>query len=630
MLQSFRDNLKGGVAIILVGLICIPFAIFGIDSLFSQSSVVPEVAEVNGKSITQYELDQALQLQKRQLVQQFGENLPPDFLSDDRLRQPVLESLVQRKALLQAAEKSGLTASEKQLNEIILASPEYQVNGKFDTLRFQQVLRGAGYTVATYKGLLTDEVVLNQYATTVGQSNFALDSEVKALTKLGLQTRDFDFVTLDINTVLPTIEVSDAEIDEYYQSHQDRYLEPESVVIEAVEINTDDFLANIEVSEEALKQEYDAEVKNYQATTERRASHILLDDSADDYQETLESIQSRLASGEDFAALAKEFSQDFGSKDSGGDVGYTSGSTFVEPFETALANLSVGEISEPVESQFGVHIIKLTDVQEKAAPTFDELRFELAQRIKTSEAETVFVQKSELLADIAYNVNDLKPVADELGVELWTSARFNRQTPAGLAVNPEVLDQAFDEDLIASGRTSDIISLGDNRSVVIRVIEHTPESVKSLEQVKEQVAESVKADKAQQRLLEVADELLASAKGTSFSEAVSNQTLLEGVELTLTQAREVSRQQTEFPSDLVSEIFSYSKSDAENAAFSKVELASGGVALVQFLEVKEGDLTKVSEQELNAVNAQLAQAYGNADISNVRKVIVDESDVEYR
>ncbi len=622
MLQSFRDNMKGTVAIILVGLICIPFALFGIESLFTQNPTTQPVAEVNGEPITSIELDQAVQIQKRQLISQLGDNLPPEFLSDERLRQPVLESLIQRKALIQAADKSGLAASEQQLNSIIVDSSDFKIDGEFDNSRFIQALRTTGYTVSSYKSLLSEEVTLNQFSVAVGQTNFALKREVDFLTALGLQTRDFDYVLLKRDDSLESIEASDEEIQAYYDENQLNYLSPETITIEAIELNAQDLVADFEVDEETLLAEYDIEIATYQATTQRRASHILLDPSLDTYNDTLDTVQSRLDAGEEFSVLAKEFSQDFGSKENGGDVGYTSGESFVSEFEDALLELEVGQVSSPVYTDFGIHIIKLTAIEDKPAPTFEEMRFELVQRLKQTEAEARFIDKSEALADLSFNVSDLSTVAEDLELTLWTSEPFTSTGGVGLAGNAEIVNAAFNEELIGSGRSSDLISLGDDSSVVIRVTSHAPEAVMSIEDVKGSVVESVKQSKASELLAQQSEEVLAKIKsGEDFSE------LATAMEYKLEEARDIQRQNVELSRELVEGVFSLAK-PVDAPIVGKVELTSGDIALVSLSSVKAGDLTSVSEQELAAVNAQLGQAFGNSDLTNIRQAIVADANVE--
>lgn len=622
MLQSFRENLKGTVAVILVGLICIPFALVGLESLFAQNPTTQSVAEVNGTPITQIELDQAVQIQKRQLIAQLGDNLPPEFLSDERLRQPVLDNLIQRKALIQAATKSGLIASEQYLNSIIVESPEFLVDGAFDNNRFVQALRTTGYTVSSYKSLLSEEVTLNQFSVAVGQTNFALRKEVNFLTELGLQTRNFDYVLFNRDDVLESVEVSEEEIQAYYDENQVSYTAPETITIEAIEVNAQDLVGDYEVDEETLRDEYNLEVSNYQATTQRRASHILLDPSADDYDDTLSSIQSRLSSGEEFGVLASEFSQDFGSKDSGGDVGYTSGDAFDPDFEDALNALEVGQVSEPTTTEFGVHIIKLTALEDKAAPTFDEMRFELVQRLKQTESAARFADKSDALADLSYNVSDLSSVAEDLGLTLWSSEPFTASGGLGLAGNAEIVNAAFTEELIGSGRSSDVIGLGDDIVAVIRVTSHVPEAIRPLEDVKDVVTESVKQEKA--------SELLADQTNKALEELVSGEDLVElasSMEWKLEEARDIERQNVELANELVSGVFNLAK-PLEAPIVDKVELSSGDIALVKLISVEAGDTSSVSEQEVNAVNAQLAQSFGNADLTSVRAAIVDAAEVE--
>ncbi|WP_345415654.1 SurA N-terminal domain-containing protein [Halioxenophilus aromaticivorans] len=624
MLQSFRDNIKGTVAIILVGLICIPFALFGIDSLFNTQADAEPAAEVNGVEITEAELLRAIQMRKNQLMQQFGENFPPQFLSDDRLREPVLQSLIQRAAMLNTAQSKGMTVAGSSIDQIILGTPDFQIDGEFDANRYQALIRNAGFTNTSYKEMITSEIVLNQFASGISQSNFLTEDEANYLADLSLQTRDFNYIVVDKSPFEEQVEVEESELQSYYEANQNQFMTPEQVKIEALELSADTLAASVEVDDQRIEEEYEQEAKSFMPATQRRAAHILLDPSSDDYSDTLADIQQRLEAGEEFAVLAKEYSQDFGSKDSGGDVGVTTGDSFVAEFEQALANLSVGEVSEPVESEFGAHIIKLVDVSESAMPSLEEMRMEIAQKIRQAEANEFFLEKLNDFKDLTYNVESLLDAAEQLDLPLWESETFSRFNGVGVAANPQVIEAAFSEELISSGFTSDPIELDESTVVVIRVVSHEPEAVKPFDDVKESITQTVKANKGGELLAESVESAIDRVRqgdGTLASVAEEMSTEVMSVEA-------AKRQQQDVDAAIVRILFSMPKPDEGASVYSPAVLASGQMALIELTGVNSGDTESVTSEERSAIKAQLGRMYGDADLANLSDYLVDQAEVE--
>ena len=622
MLQSFRDNLKGTVAIILVGLICIPFALFGIDSLFNTQARAKPAAEVNGVEITEDELARAIQMRKSQLMQQFGENLPPQFLSDERLREPVLESLVQRAVLLDAASNSGMAVADESINQIIVSTPDFQVDGQFDAGRYQALIRTAGFTNQSYKDMLKNEILVNQFASGFSQSNFYTGEEINSLAAISLQTRDFNYFTVDKAPYLEQVTVTDEELKSYYDDNQNQFLTPEQVEIEALELSADAIAETVTVDDVQIEELYEQEKSSFMPSTQRRAAHILLDASAEDYESILADIQGRLKDGEDFAVLAKEYSQDFGSKDSGGDVGVTTGDSFVPEFETALAELEVGAISEPVESEFGVHIIKLLDVTESAMPTLDEMRLELAQNIKQSKAEELFLEKLNDFKDLTYNVESLEPVAGQLDLELWQSEPFSRFSGKGLASNPQVIEAAFSQSLIESGFSSDPIEVNESSVVVIRVKKHTPEAVKPFEEVKDQITTVIKSEKADELLAQSLESVIERAnEGASFDELAAE------MSVEVKSIEQSKRQQPDVDNAIVQAVFALPEPSEDKPIYKSVGLVSGEGALVQLVKVNSGDLDTVTGEEKTALQASMSGLYGEMDLVNLSQHLVSQAEV---
>ncbi|GLS26936.1 SurA N-terminal domain-containing protein [Marinibactrum halimedae] len=623
MLQSFRDNLKGTVATILVGLICIPFVLFGVDSLFTSNPSTQPVAVVNGEEITQIELDRAILVQRRQLMAQFGENLPADMFSDERLREPVLKSLVEQALLKQAAMDNGMGVSNSALDEIILQSGQFNVEGKFDQNIFLQSLRNMGYTPASYKKLLAEEVVLGQFSNGISASGFVTALEEKMVTELSKQKRDFEYVMLTKDKVEASIEVDESEIQGYYGENQSQFVREESVVIEAVELSTEAIAQSIEIDDEQIREQYEQEVEVFEQSTRRRVAHILVEADSENAEQRITEIQQKLADGEAFEEVAKSLSDDFGSKDNGGDLGYTTGDAFADEFEAQVASMAEGEVSDPVETEFGTHIIKVLEVEETTPPTFEEARLRIAQDLKNSEAEERFIQDLERLKELSYNAESLDEVAKSLGVELWVSERFDRKGGVGLARNPAVVEVAFSEDVLANGYTSDVVELDERTAVVVRVKEHFPEAVKPLEEVSDEILTKLKADKSLEKLNSEAQTLIAELqKGASVSD------LAKEKELEFKESKDTTRQTPGLAIGLVSKVFSLPKPLNDEAVIESLELSNGDVAIVKLASVSMGSSEDMSPQELRSVQAQLKQSASREDMSNMEALLNSLADIE--
>ena len=622
MLQSLRDNIKGTVATILVVLICIPFVLFGVDSLFAPSTSAKPVVEVDGEPISELDLDRAIQVQRRQLMAQLGDNLSADFFSEESMREPVLQSLIERQAILNAAMEQGMAVGVSEIDKIIVKSQDFLVDGKFDQTRYQQLLRSAGYTNKGYKDLLAKEILLTQFSAGISASSFALPQEVELITKLGLQTRDFQYLSLNVSDVLDQVAASDEQLQTYYQDNIDLYQNPESVTIQAIELNREILTADIEVSEEQIVDQYNVAKANFESSIQRRAAHILFDSSTDDYQVRLQEVQTKLAEGQDFSDLAKQYSDDFGSKDAGGDVGYTTGDSFVEEFEQALVALAVGEVSEPVESEFGIHIIKLLAEEEEEFGTLEEKRLEIVQQLKAIEADSLYISKLEDFKDYTYNVSDLSEAGELLGLETQTIGPFNRANASGVAAKPQILEAAFSGDLIESARSSEVYELDDQTAVVILVEEFSPANAKPFEEVKPLVETAVKADLATELLVGKVEGAIEELNSGKVLEEVASELSIE-----IKTVEGAKRRHPGVNSELLSHVFSLPE-PAGDVNFDSVNLDNGEVALVALTAVHSGDVTTVSEQETAAIDAQLTNMLGQADLFGLRKRLVAVADIE--
>ena len=438
MLQNIRDNSQGWIAKTIIGVIVVLMALTGFDAIIQSTSNSQNAADVNGEKITQSSLNAAVDMQRRQLIQQFGKDFDASLLDDKLLRQASLDSLIDRTLLLQGAKEAGMGFSDASLDQLILQTPAFQVDGKFNAARFDQILQQQGMGRMEFRERLKQDVLVSQLQASLAASNFVTDAELENFVRLDKQTRDFASQTIHIDT--KSIDISDDELKAYYDEHKDQYMSPEQVVVEYVELRKESFFAQAEASDEELQALYQKEIANL--AEQRRAAHILLEvnDKLSDEQAKakLAEVAERLKQGEDFAKLAEEVSQDPGSASNGGDLGFAGPGVYDPEFEKSLYALKKDEVSAPVRSSFGWHLIKLLDVQAPEVPSFDSLKAKLEREVKAQQVEQRFVEAAKELEEASFEASDLAQPAQELGLQVQTSGAFGREGGEGVAANRQV------------------------------------------------------------------------------------------------------------------------------------------------------------------------------------------------
>src|SRR5690606_12361197 len=302
------------------------------------------------------------------------------MIDEQLLRESVLQGLIQRAVLLEGAQDADLRISEQMIDQMLLNTPDFQTDGQFDANRFDVVIRNMGLSSRmAFRELVRQELMLAQLRNAYQASAFATPAERQLLARLENQSRDFAVIELD--TDVAGVKVDEAEVEEYYQENQADFLTPEQVVLETLTLSRSDFFDDAEVDEAALESLYQREVGNL--TEQRRASHILFEVEGDDEAVALEqaaAAKARIDAGEDFATVAKELSADPGTLNNGGDLGYVEHGSFDPAFDDALFALEENQVSEPVRSRFGVHLIKLTDLQSPEVPSLESMRATLDRK----------------------------------------------------------------------------------------------------------------------------------------------------------------------------------------------------------------------------------------------------------
>ncbi|HBS78708.1 MAG: peptidylprolyl isomerase [Pseudomonas sp.] len=615
MLQNIRDNSQGWIAKTIIGIIVMLLALTGFDAIFNAASNSRNAAEVNGEEISLDELNQAMNMQRRQLAQQLGGNFDPSMLDDKLVRESSLRALIDRALLLQGARDADFAFSEAALDQMILQTPEFAVDGVFNAARFDQVIQQMGYTRLQFRELLKQEMLIGQLRAGISGSGFVTDEQIEAFARLEQQTRDFATITVPAETA--AVDVSNDEAREYYEKNTDRFRSPEQVILEYLELNKESFFDQVEVSEEDIKDLYQQRIANL--AEQRRAAHILIEtDGSDDAtaKEKIDEVAKRLASGEDFSALAKELSQDPGSANEGGDLGFAGPGVYDPAFEEALYGLEEGQVSAPVRSDFGWHLIKLLGVQSPEVPTLESLKPELVRELKAQQVEQRFVEASKQLEDTAFESSDLLQPAQELGLSVQTTEAFGREGGAGVAANRQVIQAAFSDEVLVDGANSGVIELDPDTVVAVRVKEHLQPEVLPFDAVKDDIIAQLKSSKAAEQALAKGEQLIA--------------TLRDGgqVEQQWQPVEAASRSQEGVEPAVLQQVFRMPKPEAsDKPSYGSVRLSDGDFVVVRLSGVSEPK-AEFSEEDKQNYRRFLASRSGQQDFAAYRQMLHENAEIE--
>jgi peptidyl-prolyl cis-trans isomerase D len=585
MLQSIHDKLKGWLAGVVLGAIGLVFVFWGINWTMSAPNYA---AKVNGSEVSANEVRQSYQQQLAQVERQTNGSISD--AQRNEIRRRVLDEYVNSEALLTRADALGYRVSDQELLQAMSQVPVFQVDGKFDYAHAVAVLRAQGRSIPEIEALFRRDAKLRQLDSALSMSSFATATEMKQFRALTRQQRELTWVTFSAERYAAAATPDDAAVKTYYDAHKFDYMTPETVDLRYVEISLSQLASKVTVDDAQLKAYYDEQkVKTpdrFIEAEQRRVSHILLsvanpkDDAA--VKTKAEEILKRAQGGEDFAKLAKEFSQDPGSAQQGGDLGWSERKVWVAPFADAAYSMKVDEIRGPVKTQFGYHILKLDGIRPATVKTFEQSKPELETEYRRNEAEKLFNNAQDQLADAALqNTTDIDVVARKAGLTVLEVPVFSRTDGGGaLGKVPAVIDAAFSQDVL-DGRLSPIVEVEKGRGVVLRATDHKLPQQKPLDTVRTEV---VAAWKKQQGA-----ELAAAAAADAVKRLTAGESwdaVAKSVGATVQPAKFIARTDQEVPLEIRTTVFGEPK-PAGKPIYSDARLASGDAAVIALSAVRE-------------------------------------------
>lgn len=629
MLQNIRDRLTGPIVWVIIGIIAIPFAFWGIDTMRTGGGD-PTVAKVGDQKITQSQFRAGYDQRLAQLQQLMGENFRQEMFDQNRFRQAVLEDMVQETLLRQHVRDAGYRASDAVLFDTLREIPAFQENGKFSTEAYRNRLAMQGYSPARFEAQLRDSLVIDQMREGILASAFVTDAAVAQTARVEEQQRALEYAVFDPAKYLPKVTVDPAQAQARYEEQKARYQAPERIKVAYVELALDKLPPADKPDAEVLRVIYEADkATRFSTAEERKARHLLVHFGADKdaARKKLEELAGRIKSGADFATLASEQSDDPGSKAKGGDLGWVKRGQMLEAFESALFALDKGEMSEPVETEFGWHLIKLEDLREARVRPFDDadVQAELLALYRKRDAERRYQEMSEKLEQTAFeSPSSLEPVAKALGTEVQTSEWFTRGAGEGIAQAPAVREAAFSDEVLKNDENSRPLNLGENRVAVIRKASYEAPRQKAFEEVAAQVTEELRNQQARARAQAEAADALAKVEAGQALAAVARE---KGVEFKAPGL--VRRTAADVDRGVLEALFTLPRPENGQARWKSVALASGAVAVLGSSAVQDATWPPESVEDAQRQKGRLQQALSGAEFAAYRADLQKRIDVTY-
>jgi peptidyl-prolyl cis-trans isomerase D len=616
MLQRIRDSLQGQrwLAYLVLGALAVVFAAWGaygiVNLNFGGSNYA---AEANGSKIPLEDARNAWLRQQSMWQQRLGgSELPPPLRT--RLQDQVLESLIRRALLTQRSHDLGYRVSNRALLEAVQGEPAFQVDGKYEPQAAKAALDQAGITLATYEQQLRTDLQQLQLEGGIRASDFLTPAELTRFTDLEDQQREVRYLILPADRFRSSTAIDDGAVQAYYKEHMAQYMRPESADLQYAELRLEALAAQQEVSDADLHAAYEKEKSRLEVPEKRHARHILVTGKDDAAALGLaQQVLSQVKSGKDFGELAKQYSQDPGSAQNGGDLGWAERSTFVKPFADALFGMSAGEITGPVKTQYGYHIIRLDEIQRGKSKTFEEARSELESQVRRSRATDRFGEVQEQLqAKLAEPGGDLNTLAQQYNLQQGEVKEFAKGAggvPLGAA--PQLQELLFGDPPIAADKIGGPVLLGDDRLVIFRVREHRASAPKPLAEVRDSIVAAITYEQGTHAALGAAqharDELL---KGASF-DSVAQQ-----LKVSADPAHFVGRNDPSVPAQVREAAFALPR-PAGKPEFRALTLSDGGAALLAVSAVRtaaahdEDARASRAQQESERLGTSAALAYAD-------------------
>ncbi|MFT5987803.1 MAG: peptidyl-prolyl cis-trans isomerase D [Marinobacter psychrophilus] len=615
MLQDMRENAQGTIAKVIIGLLILSLSVWGMDAIIGGFGGEPEVATVNGQDITEREFLRVVQLESQNRLSRM-ERPDPSLLDEDQIRVDVLQALIEEQVLAQDADEQGLALSDADVDALITQMSQFQVNGQFNRDQFVAVVRNAGMGVGEFRSAMRKQTVVNQIRAGIVASGVVTSDSITRLMKIQNQTRDFRLLSISANAVADQVNVSADDIQAFYDSNPNLFQQLEQVDVSYVVLSLTALADAIVISDEELLTYYQSREADL-AREERRAAHILIEDTAD-ADALVESIQQRLADGEDFAALAQELSIDTVSGEQGGDLGFAGRGVYDPAFDEALFSLEPGVVSDPVRTSFGVHLIKVNDVRRSDVPALADVAAQLRDDLAREQAREAYAQARTTLADSAYAADNLEGPAKDLNLELRQADNITRNGGGEPFDHAGLVRQLFSEDVLSGGYNTELIDVADNRAVVARVRVYRGAEMLPLAGVEDAIRSNLEAEKTRTALVARASEMAAQLQ--------AGESLQDITDDSWTTYIEQPRSAPELGGGVMQTVYALPRPQAGGVSYGHTVTGNGAV-IIALDKVNEGEVNTDSTEYLQ-LQEFLASLDGQREYTAYQQWLRNNAEVE--
>ena len=593
-IQDIRNNLDGTVVKFIVGFIVIAFVGSIGWSAFFSSTDANEVASVNDIKINVTDLNFEMRAQDYYFQERFGDQ---DFnLDEEMLKKISIESLVRKASILSFLGESSLIITDNIAYRELAKDESFEEGGKFSLSKFEAIARSQGYVPSAYLKRIKEDIALGFWREGAGASTFITNSEIAENLRLAEQSRDVEFIRLNMQAVLNKTTTTTEDVKNFYNNNSNLFLTNKLAKVKYIELSSKNLKEDVSVDEQTLKEEYDLYIQNFDASIKKTISHLMVNVNGDrNKSEALvlaNDLKSQIESGGSFTDLVKEYSDDEGTKDNGGDLGVTDGSVFPPEFEEVIATMEEGALSNPIELDESIHLLLLKDIQTPIPDTYEEKRATILSSISEDLASDRFVELLDQASDLTFSLNDLEAIAKELNLLTQEANYFSKAEAADVLNQPQVLELLFENLDFQTDPTIEVLETAENQAIIILLEDFKPEEVKPFETIELQATVMHKKELAKREL----DAL--EAKVIETLNQGSNLTIIaEEQDVELENYQDLSRNSSLLPGTVMLDIFNLPRNNLDKA-FGSSKLDNGDSIVYQLMAVKDKETAITPEEKL--------------------------------
>ena len=622
MLEAIREKFTGWIAILIIGLISLTLVIsFGnMDQTPLENDVV---ITVNSKEISLFDYREEFSNQLQRYQEVFGDQIPK--ILEESIKESTTDSLVLKNLLLDYIDQQGYRVSPEYVAELIKENSQFRLGDVFTKENYAAILASQGTTIPEFENNLRVQLEINQLRRAVIDTSFMTAGEFRRFVQLQMQERSGEYLAISNQQFIKDVAIKSENIESYYQENPDFFMTEEQIDVEYIAIDTDDIADSIEFNDEDLKKYYEENIERFVSNEERRSRHILIaideQDSEESALDLVTNLKNKLSAGEAFEILAKEFSNDPGSAENGGDLGWAERGLFVPEFDETLFNLEINQISEPVKTQFGYHIIQLNELKSVVQQNFEEIEYDLRFEYSRLLAEETLFDLAGQMDDLSLQAfNELDSVALKLELPIQSLNAVTRNSSTLLNEDPELIQLLFNPVSIEQTENTPVFEI-NNTILVARVAEHRLPMIKEYSLVKDQIISFLEAEMATKLAGDYANRILQD-----FSEFSSFEKLAEDNSLEVIGFDSVLRSNTDIPSSLLEPIFKFSKQDIESNRVIDVQ-DSENIYLIKLTEINPGKLEKFSDEERTAGKQKISEEIGSSELDAFAETLRENATV---